>query len=95
MVSLGSFNDVTISESSSVFSSAIKKKEKVSNGNDDVSSVSSDASDVGVIKAPIAMEKEKKKTKSKFYTAGKIKENGDESDFEEDDDASDYKGSHH
>ena len=78
-----------------MFSSALKKKEKVSSGNDDVSSVSSDFSDQGVIKALIAMEKEKQKPKSKFYTAGKIKEHDNESDFEEDDASSDYKGSHH
>ena len=93
ITSFGSFNDlISISERSNLSNEKFKNEKDF---NDDVSSVASDFSDVGVIKALFAKEKEQK-AKSKFYTAGKIKENCD-SDFEEEDGldglGSDYKGS--
>ena len=83
---MGSYNDlISISENTnSIYdNSALVKKET---SEENLSSVSSDFSDVSVIKSLHALAKEKKPTKSKFYTAGKIKEH--DSDFEEDEEIS-------
>ena len=83
---MGSYNDlISISENTnSIYDNSAQVKKETSEEN--LSSISSDFSDASVIKSLHALAKEKIPIKSKFYTAGKMKEQ--DSDFEEDEEIS-------